>query len=100
MSKKYTLRLALIVSIGLLLPLMSFAQGTISGYAYGKEWILPPFTSTNLESFPENGQLDRLDHLIASDIGCLANGSLFTGKLPNSWQGTPPSLNIWNGSKN
>ena len=101
MIKKHTLKLIFVLSIVLFLPNILFSQVDIVGYAYGKRYIdnlgFPEYTTT---TFPSNVQLDRLSHVIASDIGCFGNGSLFTGKLPESWHGNSPTDDIWNGSKN
>lgn len=101
MFKSCTIKLTFVVYIGLFLPNILFAQMGVVGYAYGKGYIgnleFPEYTTT---TFPSNVQLDRLTHVIASDIGCEDDGSLFTGKLPNYWEGPPPPLNIWNGNKN
>ncbi len=93
---KYFLILALSVFLVLFLPVTLFAQGAVVGYADGNTHV----NANNVSSFPTNAQLDRLTHVIASDIGCNEDGSLFTGKLPDFWQGTPPPDNIWNGNKN
>lgn len=37
--RKYAVLFALSLSAMLLLPVASFAQGTVVGYAYGKDWI-------------------------------------------------------------
>jgi len=79
-----------VVSIALFLPNILFTQVGVVGYAYGKGYIgkleFPEYTTT---TFPSNVQLDRLTHVIASDIGCEDDGSLFTGKLPDYWDGIP-----------
>jgi len=61
MIRKYATILAL-----LFLPEMAFAQGAVVSYAFGKGQNL---NSNNLASFPSAAQLERLTHVIASDIG-------------------------------
>ncbi|MBW6499363.1 MAG: glycoside hydrolase family 18 protein, partial [Bacteroidales bacterium] len=96
MIKKYTLKFIFVVSIAFLLPVTLFSQMAVVGYADGKKYV----NANNYTSFPSNEQLDRLTHVIASDIGCMDDGRLFTGKLPDFWESAPPSNYIWNGSKN
>ena len=91
MNKMYSLKLIIVVSIALFLPVAILAQNTIVGYGYGKKWI-EELEEYPLTGFPTNAQLERLTHVIASDIGCFGDGSLFTGKLPNGWNG---NKNLW-----
>ena len=97
MLRKYTIILALSVC-GIV---SAFAQGAVIGYAAGGDWIKPGgYTYT---TFPANAQLQRLTHVIASDIGVITNKSTksYTGlwikKLPNDWN-TTQSGDVWNKS--
>jgi len=77
----------------------AFAQGAVVGYAAGGDWIgnpqTPQYTTT---TFPTQAQLQKLTHVIASDIGVKTDDSgvyegLWIGKLPNQtgvWNGTTP----------
>jgi len=76
-----------------------FAQGAVVSYATSFRWF-ERFPAATLESFPSNDQLNRLTHVIAMGIGPFANGTLFTSNLPNSWNGSSPPNDIWNGSQN
>ncbi|TVQ09756.1 MAG: hypothetical protein EA361_14885 [Bacteroidetes bacterium] len=89
MIKKYTLKLIFVLLIALFLPVTIFAYVNVVGYSYGKDYV----NANNYMSFPSSLQLDRITHVIASDIGCRDNGSLFTGKLPNLWEGSTPPNN-------
>lgn len=91
MIKMYTLKLIIVVSLALFLPVAILAQNNIVGYGYGKKWI-QELEEYPLTGFPTNAQLERLTHVIASDIGCFGDGSLFAGKLPNDWNG---NKNLW-----
>ena len=97
--KKGAAIFALCVSSVLFLPDALFAQGAVVGYAYGLGWIGKPPNYPAYTDFPSTQQLNRLTHVIASDIGCQYNGTLYIAKLPNNWNSIPSNYN-WNGEKN
>jgi|LSQX01.1.fsa_nt_gb hypothetical protein len=97
MFKKDTFKLVVVASVALFLPYILFAQCAVVGYAFGQDYVGIEYTTT---TFPSSLQLDRLAHVIASDIGCKDDGRLFTGRVPDFWEGAPPSDNVWNGNKN
>ena len=102
--RKYAAILAL--SIMGIVPV--FAQGAVITYAAGGNWIGNPLAPQypTYTTFPSAAQLQRLTHVIASDIGVETNKStkaytgLYISKLPNNWN-TPQSAGVWNkNSKN
>jgi len=83
----------------LFMPKMAFAQGAVVSYAFGKGQNL---NSNNLANFPSVAQLERLTHVIASDIGVEAVSNLYNGlwvrQLPNIWEGGISLQGVWNGT--
>lgn len=94
--KMYILKTIFVLILSMFFHFSLFSQVAVVGFADGFSHV----GQGNLTSFPTNLQLDKLNQVIAADIGCRNNGSLFTGRLPDFWQGTPPPDNVWNGSKN
>ena len=80
--RKYAAIFALAISAIMFLPVVSFAQGAVIGYACGDQ-ILPPLTQQKIESYPSNEQLDNLTHVIAMDMFPDANGNLRTKHMFN-----------------
>ncbi|MFW6326863.1 MAG: glycosyl hydrolase family 18 protein, partial [Bacteroidota bacterium] len=101
MIKMYILKTIFVLSLSMFFHFSLFSQVAVVGFADGGAYIgKPEFPEHTTTTFPSNLQLEKLTHVIAADIGCRNNGSLFTGKLPDFWQGTPPPDNVWNDSKN
>ena len=96
---------AAILALSVCSIVSAFAQGAVTGYAAGGNWIKPAgYTYTD---FPTNAQFQRLTHVIASDIGCYTLSNVYKGlwinQLPDSWNGLSPHLSnppIWNGNTN
>lgn len=65
-----------------------FSQGAVVGYADGNKRV----NANNVASFPTNGQLDRLTHVIAVGLGVNLSGTLKTTDLPKFWNG---NTNTW-----
>jgi len=96
MIKMYKLKTIFVLSFSMFFHFSLFSQVAVVGFADGFSHV----DLDNLTIFPSNLQLDKLTHVVAADIGCLEDGSIHTGKLPDYWDGTPPPNNIWNGNKN
>ena len=90
-NRSNLIKYAAILTLSVCHIVIVYSQGAVVGYAAGGDWIGKP-SYPNYTDFPTAAQLARLTHVVASDIGCNANGTLFTGKLPNSWNG---SKNKW-----
>jgi hypothetical protein len=77
MIKSYTLKKISVLSLSMFFHFCLFSQVAVVGFANGYAHV----DIDNLTTFPSNLQLDKLSHVIAADIGCEDDGTLFTGRL-------------------
>ena len=89
---KYVAILALSVLAMFLQSEALFAQCVVTSYVYGQVWVQTPYNPTNLAAFPTDAQLQKLTHVIASDIGYFSDGIYLCSKIFSS--------NAWNSQKN
>ena len=95
--KKY----AIILALNVCSIVFAFAQGAVTGYAAGGDWIDKPPHYPTYTTFPTTAQLQRLTHVIASDIGCITHDvtgayeGLYIDKLPDNWSSDKPSASTW-----